>query len=103
MRADLDATRGLIEEVMRTAMALEEIVEGLLEDLPEDAFPGEDPALVLLAMIVGSAHPAAVAAGSRETRTASALVGAIRERVLTDLHSAAALVLESDGEPDEHQ
>jgi hypothetical protein len=93
---DLEATRALIEEVLRTAMVLEDIVEGLLEDMPDDAVPGRDPAHVLLAMIVGSSLPATLAAGPRDTRTATALVGAIRERVLTDLHAAASLIEESD-------
>jgi hypothetical protein len=82
-------TRALVEEVLRTAIALEEIVDALLGSLAPDAFPGEEPARVLLEMLVGSAHPAARAAGARECRTATALVAAIRERVLTDLHTAA--------------
>jgi hypothetical protein len=96
MRVELIATRELVEEVMRTSMALEDIVHGLLGSLPDDAFPGEDPALVLLEMIVGSSHPATTAAGARETRTATALVAAVRERVLTDLHAAATHLLERE-------
>ena len=88
---DLEATRDLVEEVLRTALALEDVMVSLLEDLPDGAFPGEDNGLVLLEMVVGSVHPAALAAGIRDTRTATALVGAIRERVLADLHTAADL------------
>ena len=95
---DLETTRELVEEVLRTAMALEDVVVSLLEDLPDGAFPGEDPGLVLLEMIVGSVHPAAVAAGLRDTRTATALVGAIRERVLADLRTAAVLAGERERE-----
>lgn len=95
---DLETTRGLVEEVLRTAMALEDIVASLLDDLPDDAFPGRDPGLVLLEMIVGSVHPAAVAAGAHDTRTATALVVAIRERVLTDLHAAAKLAREAEAD-----
>jgi hypothetical protein len=93
---DLETTRELVEEVLRTALALEDVMVSLLEDLPDGAFPDQDPGLVLLEMIVGSAHPAAVAAGSRDTRTATALVGAIRERVLADLHAAATLARERE-------
>lgn len=96
MRDDLETTRALVEEVLRTAMALEDVVASLLEDLPDGAFPGEDPGLVLLEMIVGSVHPATVAAGSRDTRTATALVGAIRERVLADLRTAVTLARERE-------
>ena len=88
---DLGVTRDLVEELLRSALALQDVIVGLLEDLPDGAFPGEDPALVLLEMVVGSAHPAAIAAGPRECRTATALVGAVRERVLDDLRRAADL------------
>jgi hypothetical protein len=89
-------TRELVEEVLRTALALEDVISSLLDDLPPDAFPGEDPALVLLEMVVGSVHPAARAAGRRDCRVATALVGAIRERVLDDLRSAADLARERE-------
>jgi hypothetical protein len=93
---DLETTRELVEEVLRTALALEAVMASLLEDLPEDAFPGEDAALVLLEMVVGSVHPAAAAAGPRACRTATALVGAVRERVLADLRTAAELARERE-------
>ena len=85
----LEATRELVEEVLLTALALEDVMTALLAEIPEGAFPGEDNARVLLEMVVGSVHPAARAAGPRDCRTATALVAAIRERVLTDLHTAA--------------
>jgi hypothetical protein len=96
MKTDLETTRALVEEVLRTAMALEDVIVALLDDLPDGAFPDDDPGLVLLEMIVGSAHPATVAAGSGDTRTATALVGAIRERVLADLRAAATLAQERE-------
>jgi hypothetical protein len=93
---DLDTTRELVMEVLRTALALEDVIASLLEGLPEDAFPGEDNGLVLLEMVVGSVHPAARAAGDRDCRTATALVGAIRERVIDDLRTAAELAKERE-------
>jgi hypothetical protein len=93
---DLETTRELVEEVLRTALALEDVMSSLLEELPEGAFPGEDNAHVLLEMVVGSVHPAARAAGNRDCRTATALVGAIRERVLADLRTAAELAKERE-------
>ena len=94
--ADREIARELVEEVLRTALALEEVMAGLLEELPPRAFAGEDNARVLLGMVVGSVLPAARAAGLRDTRSAIALVGAIRERVLTDLHAAAELANERE-------
>lgn len=88
---DLETTRDLVEEVLRTALALEDVLSTLLEEIPAGAFPGRDPALVLLEMVVGSVHPAARAAGRRDCRTATALVGAVRERVIADLQTAAEL------------
>jgi len=88
---ELETTRDLVEEVLLTAIALDDVMTALLAELPEQAFPGEDNAQVLLQMVVGSAHPAARAAGLTASRTATALVAAIRERVLTDLHRAAEL------------
>jgi hypothetical protein len=97
---DLNATRDLVEEVLRTAMVLEDVIDSLLDDLPASAFPGEDPGLVLLEMAIGSAHPATTAAGPAATRTATALIGAIRQRILTDLHTAASLAPDRDPDPD---
>lgn len=93
---DRELTGELVEEVLRTALALEDVISGLLEKLPAGAFPGEDPAQVLMTMIVGSVHPAAAAAGVRDCRSAIALVVAIRERVLADLHTASELTKDRD-------
>ena len=95
-RVDRELTGELVEEVLRTALALEDVIAGLLAELPSGAFPGEDPARVLMNMIVGSVHPAASAAGVRDCRSAIALVAALRERVLADLHTAAELAKERD-------
>lgn len=86
----------MVLEVLRTAMALEDVMASLLEDLPEGAFPGEDNGQILLEMVVGSVHSAARAAGERDCRVATALVGAIRERVLADLRTAAELARERE-------
>ncbi len=86
----------MVLEVLRTAMALEDVMAALLEDLPEGAFPGEDNGQILLEMVVGSVHSAARAAGERDCRVATALVGAIRERVLADLRTAAELARERE-------
>jgi hypothetical protein len=88
---DLATTRDLVEELLRTSFALQDVMGSLLEDLPERTPDGRDSALTLLDMVIGSVHPAARAAGHRDCRTATALVGAVRERVLTDLRTAAAL------------
>lgn len=95
-RVDRELTHELVEEVLRTALTLEDVLSGLLAELPPGALEGRDNAHVLFEMIVGSVHPAAAAAGVRDCRSAIALVVAIRERVLADLHTAADLAKERD-------
>jgi hypothetical protein len=79
----------LLDEVMLTALALEDVMTALLEELPEDAFPGEERTVVLLRMLAGTIAPAVAAAGEEECRVAIALVASMRERALADLHAAA--------------
>lgn len=79
----------MIEELLMTALGLGAVLSSILDELPEDAFPGEDRAAVLLEMVVGSSRPAAEAAGEMQCWEASALIGAVRDRVLTDLRAAA--------------
>lgn len=87
----VDATRALVEELLRTAFAFEAVLGALLEDLSEEAFPGEDNAAVLVEMVVGSCRPTIEAVGEPKCRAATALIGAVRDRVLDDLRAAAQL------------
>jgi hypothetical protein len=93
---DADAGQILVEELLRTAFSLGDLLASLLEDLPENAFAGEDQAAVLIEMVVGSSRPAIDAAGEANCRTATALIGAVRDRVLDDLRAAARLARPSD-------
>lgn len=86
----------LVEEALRTGMVLGDLISDLLDSLPDDAFPGEEPARVLLEMVAGSAHPAAAAAGPRAVRETTALLAAITDRVLADLHAAMELAGERE-------
>jgi hypothetical protein len=88
---DADAARALIEELLRTGLVLTDLLASLLEEMPEDAFDGEDSGAVLMEMVVGSCRPAIEAAGEKECRAATALIGAIEDRVLDDLRTAARL------------
>jgi hypothetical protein len=95
--AHQDEVRTLIEEVLRIGVGLADLIGGLVDELSEDAFPGEDHALVLLDMITGTIRPVADEAGERTVREATALLGAIGERVFSDLRAAAELA--GDGQP----
>ena len=85
---DFRVCRGFVEEVVRTGLMLVELLETVLEDLPDDAFPGERPVDVLLGMLAGSLWPAAEAAGMDRVREATALVGSLADRTVADLQAA---------------
>lgn len=87
----LAAAEGLVEELLRTSFWLADVLSILLEDLPADAFPGEEQAAVLIEMVAGSSLPAIEAAGASACLAAAELVVEIRERVLDDLRAAAML------------
>lgn len=91
-----DAAQHLTEELLRTALSLSGAYLSLLEALPEHVFPGEDPAAVLIEMLAGSSRPAVDAAGEADCRAATALMGAVRERILDDLRTAARMAKPGD-------
>jgi len=92
------AAQLLIEELLRTAFSLGSVYAPLLADLPEDAFPGEDPGAVLIEMLAGSSLAAAEVVDKADWRSATALVKAVRESVLSDLRSAAELARQAEKE-----
>jgi hypothetical protein len=85
-----DLSRAFVEELLRTSFALQGVVASLLEQLPEDAFPGEDNGEVLLEMVAGTCRPTIEAAGAPVVRGTLALIGAVVDSVVHDLREAAA-------------
>lgn len=79
----------MIEALLRTALWLFDVTAALLDELPEDAFPSEDPGAVMIEMLAGSCRPAIDAAGKAGCRAAIELAEAIRENVRKDLRIAA--------------
>ena len=59
-----DDVRELTEQTLRTGTMLSRLVGDLLDELPDDAFPGEDEVEVLFEMLVGTIAPVAEAAGA---------------------------------------
>jgi hypothetical protein len=92
----LEASEELVQALLRTSLTLQDVYVSLIEKIPDDAFPGEDPAEVLLEMIGGSACLAIEAAGLEMSRAATALIGAVMDRVLDDLRAAAAAAKRSE-------
>lgn len=96
MIADADtrcllAAEALVEELLRTSFWLADVLSILLEDMPADAFAGEEQGAVLIEMVAGSSLPAVEAAGAPACLVATELVVEVRERVLEDLRAAAML------------
>lgn len=83
-----DEVRLLVEEVLRTGLMLTDLICSLIEDVPDDAFPGERTADVLIDMLTGTVRPAAEAAGASTVQGARALLGAISDRTIADLMAA---------------
>ena len=63
-----DYVRDFVEEILRTGLLLVDLVAGLIESLPDDAYPGESNAEVVLDMMTGTIRPAAEAAGETLVR-----------------------------------
>lgn len=89
--------RELVETILRTGLMLGHVFGDLLENLPADAFEDEDPGDVLLDMFAGTIAPVAGAAGRQAVRQATALLGAVADRTISDLQAAAQLAAEGEG------
>jgi hypothetical protein len=83
--------RAFVEEVLRTGIALGDLLGDLIEALPEDAYPGENKAEVLLEMVAGSVQPVLAAAGAETVNEATALIGALFDKTMMDLELAVEL------------
>jgi hypothetical protein len=80
--------REFVEQVLRTGLMLTDVLGRLLDDLPQDAFPGESTGEVLLEMLTGTVRPVAEAAGPDTLEHCTALLGAAADRVAADLQAA---------------
>jgi hypothetical protein len=91
-----DYVRDFVEELLRTGLVLVDLAAELIETLPDDAYPGESSAEVVLDMMTGTIRPAAEAAGETLVRAATALLDASGTRTLDDLERAVELVAEQE-------
>ena len=94
---DYAACRAFVTEVVRVGLMLVNMFDVMLEETPEEAFPGEDLGEVWLEMMTGTALPAAAAVGRDGVVQATALVGALADRVVADLQAALEIVREREG------
>jgi hypothetical protein len=89
--APTDPVRAFVEQLLATGLMLVDVLGGLLDDLPDDAFPGENPAEVLVEMLTGTVRPVVLAAGEGSIEEVTALLGAVADRTLADLRAAVEL------------
>jgi hypothetical protein len=88
MDTHTEPSRELVEEIARAGLLITGVLEDLLDGLPEDAFPGENEVEVLLEMMAGTIRPAVAAAGDEIVHEVLALLGALTDRILSDLQAA---------------
>jgi hypothetical protein len=94
MALEKEEVRVLVEEILRVGFALGDLLATLVEQLPEDAYPGENPAEVVIEMTTGSLMPVAESAGEAVVREATALVGAVFDRIIGDLRHGVEIARE---------
>ena len=92
----LSYVRAFVEEVLRTGIALGDLIGDLIDALPDDAYPGENKADVLLDMVAGSVQPVLAAAGEETVEDAMALVGALYDKTMMDLKLAVEIARERE-------
>jgi hypothetical protein len=86
-----DFVHDLVLQVVRTGLMLSDLLADLIEELPEDAYPGECAGEVVFEMLVGTIRPVGIAAGEEAVRSATALLAACSDRTLADLRQACEL------------
>jgi hypothetical protein len=78
-------------ELLRTGVMLSGVAADLIELLPSDAYPGEDPAAVVLEMVVGSVQTAIGGASQEELERATELIAVAADRIVEHLQLALVL------------
>lgn len=86
--------RAFLEQLLRTGIMITDIFDSLVDDLPDDAFPGEDNGEVLMQMFAGTIQPVVLAAGPQALAQATSIIGAVGDRTLADLQAAMELASE---------
>jgi hypothetical protein len=88
---DEDHVQQFVLELLRTGSMLNGVLADLLEALPADAYPGEEPAAVVVEMLCGTIATALASVDPREVRHATELIDLSGDRVIEHLRLACAL------------
>jgi hypothetical protein len=87
-----------VRELLRTGVMLCDLASDLVESLPPDAYPGEEPAAVVIEMMCGTIRTALGSADPGEVRRATELIERAGTRTLEHLRLASALSRRIHGE-----
>lgn len=86
-----DAIDDFVLELLRVGYMLTGLAADLAETLSPEAYPGEDPAAVVIEMITGTIRTALTEVGEEAVESAVELIREAAERVIEHLRLALAL------------
>jgi hypothetical protein len=86
-----DHIRWFVLELLRTGCVLTDLVADLIEALPAGAYPGEEPASVVIEMLCGTIATALVSADPGDVRRATELIYVAATRTREHLRLACDL------------
>jgi hypothetical protein len=92
-----DAIESFVLELLRTGDMLFGLAADLVEMLPADAYPDEEPSEVVIEMITGTIRAAVAHADERDVRRAAELMQEAGDRVVEHLRLALELRQRLDG------
>jgi hypothetical protein len=86
-----DQIERFVFALLRTGCMLSELVSGLIEELPAAAYPGEEPAAVIIEMLCGSIRTALALVDVGDVRRAAELIDRAAAGTLEHLQLAREL------------
>jgi hypothetical protein len=92
-----DAIDDFVLELLRVGDMLTGLAADLVEILPVDAYPGEEPARVVMEMVTGSIRTALREADEDDVQRAVELMATAADRVIEHLRLALELSRRMDG------
>lgn len=81
----------LVLTLIKSGIFVTDTLGNLIDILPEDAYPGEDPAEVVTEMAAGSIVPLVNRIGRKQCRDTIALLDSVMESILGELRLAAEI------------
>lgn len=75
-----------VRELLGTGIWLSDLAANLIETLPDDAYPGEDSAAVVLEMLCGTIATVLGCVDPREVERATEIIELARDRTVEHLH-----------------